>query len=183
MSLACRKPVSNFESTTPSLPSMRGRFTTPCSTSRPHTSAQVRRADEGSVVGPLEVTCSAVSGKSLARAPASSATARTPPPSSRRPSVQATGTCGALLPIRRFRVESRARRGDDAPAPDRPADGRGRGPRRRHTQGPRASPADGGPSCRPSSSRWRPGRGPGLRACFRASVGSDGSVSYLPRAP
>jgi hypothetical protein len=37
------EPPAGIEPATPSLPSMRGRFTTPCSTSRPHTSAQVER--------------------------------------------------------------------------------------------------------------------------------------------
>ena len=55
------------EPATPSLPSMRGRFTTPHATSRSHTSAQVKGAAEGWSVGRREVTCSAVSGKSLAR--------------------------------------------------------------------------------------------------------------------
>jgi hypothetical protein len=40
---------------TPSLPSMRGRFTMLCNTSRPHTIAQVRGAVEGCVVGRSEV--------------------------------------------------------------------------------------------------------------------------------
>ena len=56
-----------IESTIPSLPSMRGRFTPPFRTSRPHTSAQVEGAAEDRVVGRGEVTRSAVSGKSLAR--------------------------------------------------------------------------------------------------------------------
>lgn len=50
-----------------SLPSMLGWFTTPCSTSRPHTTALVRVAVEDCVVGPGEGACSTVSGKSLAR--------------------------------------------------------------------------------------------------------------------
>jgi hypothetical protein len=65
-----------IEPTTPSLPSMRGRFTTPHRTLRPHTTAQVRAAVGGCVVGRHEVACSAVSGKSLASAPAWSAVAQ-----------------------------------------------------------------------------------------------------------
>src|SRR5258706_14345080 len=52
----------------PSLPSMRGRFTLPCSTLRVHTSAQVSGTLESGAMGRREVTCSAVPGKSLARA-------------------------------------------------------------------------------------------------------------------
>jgi hypothetical protein len=56
-----------IEPPTPSLPSMRGWFTAPCSTSSPRTIAQVRDAVEGCVVGDREDTCGAVSGKPLAR--------------------------------------------------------------------------------------------------------------------
>ena len=48
------------------LPLMRRGFTTPYSTSRSHTSAQVRSAAEGGVMGRGEARCSEVSGKSLA---------------------------------------------------------------------------------------------------------------------
>jgi hypothetical protein len=64
----CGAPAG-IEPATPSLPSMRGEFTTPYSTSRAHTTLQVRAAVERLGVGPREVTCSAVSGKSLARRP------------------------------------------------------------------------------------------------------------------
>ena len=47
---------------------MRGRFTLPCSTLRVHTSAQVSGTVESGDMRRREVTCSAVSGKSLARA-------------------------------------------------------------------------------------------------------------------
>jgi hypothetical protein len=57
-------PESNGD---PSLPSMRGRFTTPFNSFRSHTIALVRGAAEGWVVGRHEAMCSAVSGKSLAR--------------------------------------------------------------------------------------------------------------------
>jgi len=65
----CVEPPAGIEPATPSLPSMRGWFTTPHSASRPHTTAQVRGAVEGCVMGQSEVARSAVSGKSLARAP------------------------------------------------------------------------------------------------------------------
>jgi hypothetical protein len=52
---------------TPSLPSMRGWFTTPSRTSHPSTTAQVRSAALGWIMGGREVARSAVSGKSLAR--------------------------------------------------------------------------------------------------------------------
>jgi hypothetical protein len=48
------------EPASPSLPSMRGRFTTHCSTSRPHTIAQVNGASEDRVVMQSEVARSAV---------------------------------------------------------------------------------------------------------------------------
>ena len=35
--------LRGFEPLTPCMPSMRGRFATPCKTSRPHTTVQVRR--------------------------------------------------------------------------------------------------------------------------------------------
>ena len=52
---------------TPSLPSMRGWFTSPRSTSCDHTTAKVKGAAEGCVVGRSEVARSAVSGEFLAR--------------------------------------------------------------------------------------------------------------------
>ena len=55
---------------TPSLPSMRGAFTTPRRTSRAHTTTLVRGGVEGRVVGRRKAARSAVSGKSLARASA-----------------------------------------------------------------------------------------------------------------
>ena len=60
--------LAGIEPATPSLPSMRGWFTLPCSTSRSHTTAQVGGAAEGWVVGWREAARSAISGKSLARA-------------------------------------------------------------------------------------------------------------------
>ena len=65
----CLVELRGFEPLTPCMPLMLGWFTTPCNTSRVHITAQVRNAAEGWVVGRREVTCSAVSGKSLARDP------------------------------------------------------------------------------------------------------------------
>jgi hypothetical protein len=56
-----------MELESPSLSSMRGWFTTPCSTPRRHTTAQVKGAAQDGVVGRSEVTCSAVSGKAPGR--------------------------------------------------------------------------------------------------------------------
>jgi hypothetical protein len=56
-----------IEPAIPSLPSMRRGFTTPRSTTRGHTTALVRGAVKGWVMGRNEVACSAVSAKSLAR--------------------------------------------------------------------------------------------------------------------
>jgi hypothetical protein len=56
------------EPATPSLPSMRGSFMTPCRTARSRTTAQVRGTVEGRVVGRDVAASSRVSGKSLARA-------------------------------------------------------------------------------------------------------------------
>jgi hypothetical protein len=61
------EPPAGIEPATPSLPSMRGRFTTPCSTSCAHMTAQVKGAVEGCGMERREVTCSAASGKFLAR--------------------------------------------------------------------------------------------------------------------
>jgi hypothetical protein len=58
---------AGIEPATPSLPSMPGRFTTPCDTSHPYTTAQVSTAVEGCIVRRSEAARSAVSGKSLAR--------------------------------------------------------------------------------------------------------------------
>ena len=77
------EPPAGIEPATPSLPSMRGRFPTPLSTSRTHITAQVRGTVETCVVRQREVACSAVSGKSLARAAAWSSAAWTSAPSSR----------------------------------------------------------------------------------------------------
>jgi hypothetical protein len=63
------EPPAGIEPATPSLPSMRGWFAMPCSTSRTRTTAQVRGAAEGWVMGRCEVACSAVSDKSLAGRP------------------------------------------------------------------------------------------------------------------
>jgi hypothetical protein len=61
------EPPAGIEPATPSLPSMRRRFTMSHATSRPHTSAQVKGAAEGWSMGRREAACSAVSGKFLAR--------------------------------------------------------------------------------------------------------------------
>jgi hypothetical protein len=60
------EPPAGIEPATPSLPSMRRWFTTPPNTSRPRTTAHVRSAVEGCVVGRGEVTCGVDSGKFLA---------------------------------------------------------------------------------------------------------------------
>jgi hypothetical protein len=83
--LVCGEPPAGIEPATPSLPSMRGRFTTPRNTSRYHTIAQVKDAAEERGVGRRKVACSAVSGKSLARALHRRPWAWTPAPSSRCP--------------------------------------------------------------------------------------------------
>jgi hypothetical protein len=62
------EPPAGIEPATPSLPSMRRWFTTPCSTSCLYTTAQVSSAAKGWVVGRREAARSTVSGKSLARA-------------------------------------------------------------------------------------------------------------------
>ena len=59
--------LRGFEPLTPCMPLMLGEFTTPRRTSRNHTTAQVRAAAEGSVVGRREAARSAVSGEFLAR--------------------------------------------------------------------------------------------------------------------
>jgi hypothetical protein len=110
----CRPPAG-IEPATPSLPSMRQGFTTPHSASRPHTTTQVRGAAEDRVVGRREAAHSAVSGKSLARAPGWSSmgtNADANRPSSPRP--QATGSSDATLSI-----TMHPRRGD-SPAPSAP---------------------------------------------------------------
>jgi hypothetical protein len=55
-----------------------------------------------------QVTRSAVSGKSLAKAPAGPSMARTPARSPRGPRPPATGTSGALLSSDDLRVQCRA---------------------------------------------------------------------------
>jgi hypothetical protein len=59
--------IGTLEPAIPSLPSMRGWFTTPCDTSHPYTTAQVRTAVEGCIARRSEAARSVVSGKSLAR--------------------------------------------------------------------------------------------------------------------
>jgi hypothetical protein len=66
---SCLVELRGFEPLTPCMPLMLGWFTMPCRTSRAHTTALVSGAVEGRVVRRREVACSAVSGKSLARAP------------------------------------------------------------------------------------------------------------------
>ena len=87
--------LKGFEPLTPCMPLMRGWFTPPRRTSRSHTTTLVRDAVEGWVVRRREVTCSAVSGKFLARAPAWSSWAQTPAPSSR----QHVTTCDWAPPV------------------------------------------------------------------------------------
>jgi hypothetical protein len=72
-------------------------FTTPCSTSRYHTTAQVKDPTDERGVGRRKVACSAVSGKCLARTLHRRPWAWAPAPSSRSPRPQATGTSGAVL--------------------------------------------------------------------------------------
>jgi hypothetical protein len=86
------EPSAGIEPATPSLPSMRGGFTTPCGTTRDYTTAQVRGAVDKCFVRRGEVACSAVSGKSLARS-----LARTPAPSSRQPSAAGDWRLFAVL--------------------------------------------------------------------------------------
>src|SRR5215218_8374155 len=62
--------LRGFEPLTPCMPLMRGWFTSPCAASPTQATEQVRSAVEGRVVGQCEAARSAVSGKSLARAPA-----------------------------------------------------------------------------------------------------------------
>jgi hypothetical protein len=112
---------AGIEPATPSLPSMVGWFTMPHSASHPHTTAQVRGAVGGCVMGQSEVAHSAVSGKSLARAPGWSSmgtNADANRPSSPRP--QATGSSDALLSITmRTRAEAIRRRRLRRPLPQR----------------------------------------------------------------
>jgi hypothetical protein len=63
----CGGELSGFEPLTPCMPLMCEWFTSHRTTSPTHTTAQVRGAAEGWVVGRGEATRSAVSGKSLAR--------------------------------------------------------------------------------------------------------------------
>jgi hypothetical protein len=111
LGLACWfvvEPPAGIEPATPSLPSMRRRFTPPRGTSRDHTTVQVRAAAKGWIVERREVARSAVSGKSLARALRGSSVTRTPTPASRavlddkRLHLQCTAVLG------RLRVECRA---------------------------------------------------------------------------
>ena len=73
--------LRGFEPLTPCMPLMCGWFTSPRATSPTHATEQVKGAAEGWVVGRRQVTCSAVSGKSLARARCVIVLARTPAPS------------------------------------------------------------------------------------------------------
>jgi hypothetical protein len=100
--------LRGFEPLTPCMPSMCGGFTTPCRTSRPHTTAQVRGAVEGWVMGRREATRSAVSGKSLARTPAWPSMARAWAPSFLSLDRKRLAPPGALLSSDECRVERRA---------------------------------------------------------------------------
>ena len=73
------EPPAGIEPATPSLPSMRRWFTPPRTTSCTHTTARVRGAVEGCIVGRSEVARSTVSGKSLARPARSTRHARRQP--------------------------------------------------------------------------------------------------------
>jgi hypothetical protein len=64
---ACAEPPAGIEPATPSLPSMRGWFATPCAALRSPATAQVGEAAKGWMVGRRAATRRAVSGKSLAR--------------------------------------------------------------------------------------------------------------------
>jgi hypothetical protein len=64
---ACVEPPAGIEPATPSVPSMRGWFTTPCSTSRAHASAQVGGPATPLLVRRGEAERGVVPGKSLAR--------------------------------------------------------------------------------------------------------------------
>jgi len=59
--------LRGFEPLTPCMPLMCGWFRSPCAASSTHATEHVTGAAEGRVVGRREVTCSAVSGKFLAR--------------------------------------------------------------------------------------------------------------------
>jgi hypothetical protein len=90
------EPPAGIEPATPPLPSMRRWFTTPCSTSRPHTVTQVSDAAEGRGVRRGEVARSAVSGKSLARS-CTAVYGVSVGAILRQPRPRATGVSGALL--------------------------------------------------------------------------------------
>jgi hypothetical protein len=62
--------LRGFEPLTPCMPLMLGYLTSLCATSPTHATEPVKGAAEGWIVRRREVTCSAVSGKSLARASA-----------------------------------------------------------------------------------------------------------------
>jgi hypothetical protein len=89
--------LRGFEPLTPCMPLMCGWFTSPCTTSPTHATEQVKGAAEGWVVGRRQVTCSAVSGKSLARVPAWSSFANAGATVSAALDHLRLGTSGALL--------------------------------------------------------------------------------------
>jgi hypothetical protein len=89
--------LRGFEPLTPCMPLMRGEFTSPCTASPTHATELVKGAAEGWVVGRREVTCSAVSGKSLARVPAGSSFANAGATVSAALDHLRLGTSGALL--------------------------------------------------------------------------------------
>jgi hypothetical protein len=88
---------AEIEPATPSLPSMRGWFTTPCGIPRHHATALVRAAAEGCVVGRGEVARGVVSGKFLARPGVGGMPRHLGGIVPTRPRRGATGTPGALL--------------------------------------------------------------------------------------
>ena len=93
----CLVELRGFEPLTPCMPLMCGWFTSPRTTSLTHATEQVKGAAEGWVVGRRQVTRSAVSGKSLARAPSGVVYGTNTGAIPRNPRPPATGTSGALL--------------------------------------------------------------------------------------
>ena len=91
--------LRGFEPLTPCMPLMLGWFTSPCTTSRTHATEQGKGAARDRVVRRREVTCSAVSGKSLAKIPRVVVYALSP--------VRQAGAAGALS--RRWRRRNRQR--------------------------------------------------------------------------
>ena len=89
--------LRGFEPLTPCMPLMCWWFTSPCTTSPTHATEQVKGATEGWIVRRRQVTRGAVSGKSLARAPAWSSFANAGATVSAALDHLRLGTSGALL--------------------------------------------------------------------------------------